>query len=81
MKGPLTEEEQKAIVEQMVSRRSKSKIEQPKTNGLAINHILKKKCQNWQNTGRNEKYLADQVKKFNTVMDATYKLSKTSYVG
>ena len=73
---PLTEEEQKAIVEQMVSQQEQNqKIEQPKTNGLAINLSPEKEMPiNWQNTGRNESALADQVKSSNTVMDATYKL-------
>ena len=63
---PLTEEEQKAIVEQMVSQREKNQeIEQPKTNGLAINHNPEKGMPiNWQNTGRNEKCPCGSGKKF-----------------
>ena len=63
---PLTEEEQKAIVEQMVSQQEQNqKIEQPKTNGLAINHNPEKKMPiNWQNTGRNEKCPCGSGKKF-----------------
>ena len=63
---PLTEEEQKAIVEQMVSQREQNqKIEQPKTNGLAINHNPEKKMPiNLQNTGRNEKCPCGSGKKF-----------------
>ena len=63
---PLTEKEQKAIVEQMVSQQEQNeKIEQPKTNGLAINHNPKKEMPiNWQNTGRNEKCPCGSGKKF-----------------
>ena len=63
---PLTEEEQKAIVEQMVSKQGQNqKIEQPKTNGLPINRIPEKEMpKNWQNTGRNEKCPCGSGKKF-----------------
>ena len=63
---PLTEEEQKAIVEQMVSQQKQNqKIEQPKTNGLAINRNPEKEMPiNWQNTGRNEKCPCGSGKKF-----------------
>ena len=63
---PLTEEEQKAIVEQMVSKQEQNqKIEQPKTNGLPINRIPEKEMpKNWQSTGRNEKCPCGSGKKF-----------------
>ena len=63
---PLTEEEQKAIVEQMVSHQEQNqKIEQPKTNGLAINRTPEKEMPiNWQSTGRNEKCPCGSGKKF-----------------
>jgi preprotein translocase subunit SecA len=63
---PLTEEEQKAIVEQMVSQKEQSqKIEQPKANGLAINNTSEKEMPiNWKSTGRNEKCPCGSGKKF-----------------
>ena len=63
---PLTEEEQKAIVEQMVSQQEQNqKIEQPKTNGLAVNRNPEKEMPtNWRNTGRNEKCPCGSGKKF-----------------
>ena len=63
---PLTEEEQKAIVEQMVSQQKQNqKIEQPKTNGLAVNRNPKKEMPtNWRNTGRNEKCPCGSGRKF-----------------
>jgi preprotein translocase subunit SecA len=63
---PLTEEEQKALVEQMVSKQEQSqKVEQPKTNGLAVNRNPEKEMpKNWQNTGRNEKCPCGSDKKF-----------------
>ena len=63
---PLTEEEQKAIVEQMVSQQKQNqKIEQPKTNGLAVNPNPRKEMPtNWRNTGRNEKCPCGSGKKF-----------------
>jgi Preprotein translocase subunit SecA (ATPase, RNA helicase) len=64
---PLTEEEQKAIVRQMASNQEQNqkKMEQPKTNGLAINHNTEKVMPiNWQNTGRNEKCPCGSGKKF-----------------
>ena len=63
---PLTEEEQKAIVEQMVSQQEQNrKIEQPKNNGLAISNNPEKEMPiNWQNTGRNEKCPCGSGKKF-----------------
>ena len=63
---PLTEEEHKTIVEQMVSQQEQNqKIEQPKTNGLAINHNPEKEMpSNWKNTGRNEKCPCGSGKKF-----------------
>ncbi|MDA9666415.1 SEC-C metal-binding domain-containing protein, partial [bacterium] len=63
---PLTEEEQKAIVEQMVSKQGQNQeIEQPKTNGLPINRIPEKEMpKNWRSTGRNEKCPCGSGKKF-----------------
>ena len=63
---PLTEEEQKAIVEQMVSKQEQNqKIEQHKPNGLAINRNPETEMpKNWQNTGRNEKCPCGSGKKF-----------------
>ena len=63
---PLTEEEQKAIVDQMVSQQEQNqKMEQPKTNGLAANRSPEKEVPtNWRNTGRNEKCPCGSGKKF-----------------
>ena len=63
---PLTEEEQKAIVEQMLYQQEQNqKIEQPKTNGLAVNRNPEKETPtNWRNTGRNEKCPCGSGKKF-----------------
>ena len=63
---PLTEEEQKAIVEQMVSQQEQNqKFEQPKTNVLATNRNPEKEMPtNWRNTGRNEKCPCGSGKKF-----------------
>ena len=74
----VTEEEQKAIVEQMVSQQEQNqKIEQPKTNGLPITHIAEKEMpKNWQNTGRNEKCHCGSGKSSKTGKDPTSSIKK-----
>ena len=63
---PLTEDEQKAIVQQVVSRQQPSKqSEQTTENGLALTRDPEKEMpKNWQNTGRNEKCPCGSGKKF-----------------
>ena len=63
---PLTEEEQKAIVQQVVSQQQPSnQSEKTKENGLAVTRGPEKEMpKNWQNTGRNEKCPCGSGKKF-----------------
>jgi preprotein translocase subunit SecA len=63
---PLTEEEQKAIVQQVVSQQQPSnQSEQTKENGLAVTRGPEKEMpKNWHNTGRNEKCPCGSGKKF-----------------
>ncbi len=63
---PLTEEEQKAIVQQVASQQQPSnQSEQAKENGLAVTRGPEKEMpKNWHNTGRNEKCPCGSGKKF-----------------
>ena len=63
---PLTEEEQKAIVQQVASQQQPSnQSEQTKENGLAVTRSPEKEMpKNWHNTGRNEKCPCGSGKKF-----------------
>jgi len=63
---PLTEEEQKAIVQQVVSQQQPSnQSEQTKENGLAVTRGPENEMpKNWHNTGRNEKCPCGSGKKF-----------------
>ena len=63
---PLTEEEQKAIVQQVASQQQPSnQSEQTKENGLAVTRGPEKEMpKNWHNTGRNEKCPCGSGKKF-----------------
>ena len=63
---PLTEEEQKAIVQQVASQQQpRNQSEQTKENGLAVTRGPEKEMpKNWQNTGRNEKCPCGSGKKF-----------------
>ena len=63
---PLTEEEQKAIVQQVVSQQQPSnQSEETKQNGLALTRGPEKEMpKNWHNTGRNEKCPCGSGKKF-----------------
>ena len=63
---PLTEEEQKAIVQQVALQQQPSnQSEQTKENGLAVTRGPEKEMpKNWHNTGRNEKCPCGSGKKF-----------------
>ena len=63
---PLTEEEQKAIVQQVASQQQpRNQSEQTKENGLAVTRGPEKEMpKNWHNTGRNEKCPCGSGKKF-----------------
>ena len=63
---PLTEEEQKAIVQQVASQQQPSNQgEQTKENGLAVTRGPEKEMpKNWHTTGRNEKCPCGSGKKF-----------------
>ena len=63
---PLTEEEQKAIVQQVALQQQPSnQSEQTKENGLALTRGTEKEMpKNWHNTGRNEKCPCGSGKKF-----------------